>query len=227
MSSLEIKTLKKFLRRYPRDARILDVACGYGEKLNILNAMGFTNTMGIEKNRKIVQSACAAGLNVMPMDDFSADSSVAPFDIIIMSHIIEHFQYQDLLPFLERYLGILKAGGHLIIATPAPHDDFYDAFDHVKPYHPTGLLCVFGKADAQEQYHSPYILELKDIAFIRLSYRLKYYRSAYIKTHWSVLPKILNRLSHLIYRLSFRTIGMPVSWIGVFELKTKTDNTIS
>ena len=62
------------------------------------------------------------------------------YDVLVMSHIIEHFQYQDLIKFIESYLGCLKTGGLLLIATPVMNPSFYDDFDHVKPYTHIGIL---------------------------------------------------------------------------------------
>jgi predicted SAM-dependent methyltransferase len=60
-----------------------------------------------------------------------------------MSHVIEHFSPKDLIPFLDDYLDRLKVGGRLVIAIPLLTPYFYDDFDHVKPYHPMGILMVF------------------------------------------------------------------------------------
>jgi len=61
-----------------------------------------------------------------------------------MSHIIEHFAPHDLLPFIDSYLHRLQPGGRLIICTPLLTKNFYNDFDHVKPYQPVGIGMVFG-----------------------------------------------------------------------------------
>ena len=139
------------------------------------------------------------------------------YDVLVMSHIIEHFQYQDLIQFMESYLGCLKPGGLLLIATPVMNPSFYDDFDHVKPYTHIGILSIFGGEATQVQYHSQEKLELLDLYYLRLAYQLKYCRTISMRTMLYRIPRILNRLSHLIYRLSFRLIGQPKAWIGLFR----------
>ena len=56
-----------------------------------------------------------------------------------------------------------------------------------------------------------------DIYYLRLAYQLKFYRTLEMHTALYRIPRILNRLSHLVYRLSFRLIGQPKAWIGLFR----------
>ena len=55
---------------------------------------------------------------------------------------------------MDGYLDRLKVGGHLVIATPLMSNNFYDDFDHVRPYQSLGILMVFGGGAAQVQYYA-------------------------------------------------------------------------
>ena len=140
--------------------------------------------------------------------------------MLFLSHIIEHFQFQDLKEFLEHYLDHLNDKGHVLIATPVINDNFYDDFDHVKPYTHLSLLSVFGGQQSQVQFYAKHQLKLIDIRYIRIAYRLKFYRALTLRTALYRLPRIINQLLHLIYRLSFRSIGQPIAWVGLFEKTT-------
>ena len=161
--------------------------------------------------------ACDKGLNVVAVDSFDMEQNKERYDVLVMSHIIEHFQYQDLIQFMESYLGCLKHGGLLLIATPLMNPSFYDDFDHVKPYTHTGILSIFGGKATQVQYHSQHTLKLIDLYYLRLAYQLKFYRTLEMHTLLYRVPRTINRLFHLIYRLSFRLIGQPKAWIGLFR----------
>lgn len=218
MSYNEPRIIGKMLSKHVgNNASILDVGCGYGDKIKALNSLGFENVTGVELNPVLVDSAKQAGHKVLSVDEFNMEEASEKYDVLLMSHIIEHFQYSDLIDFMESYLGCLKPGGILVIATPVMNPDFYDDFDHVKPYTHTGILSIFGGKATQVQYHSSYVIELIDLTYLRLAHQLKYYRTIQMRTGLYRIPRIINQLLHLVYRLSFRMIGHPKAWIGLFR----------
>ena len=218
MASMEARIIgNMFGGQIGKDARILDVGCGYGSKLKQLRDLGYTRATGVEINPVIVQAVRKEGLDVISVDDFDFDQHKQANDLLLMSHIIEHFQYRELIEFMESYLDCLKPGGLLLIATPCMNPSFYDDFDHVKPYTHISILSVFGGKMSQVQFHSRTKLALVDLVYIRLAYQLKYYRALSMRTSWYRIPRTINRLLHLIYRLSFRMIGQPKAWVGLFR----------
>jgi len=202
-----------------KDARILDVGSGFGDKIEILKNLGFTNITGVEKNLALVDIARDKKMNVISSDEFNFESANEAYDVVIMSHIIEHFQYQDLIVFLENYLMCLKQGGVFLAASPVMNDSFYDDFDHVKPYSHVALLSMFGGSVTQVQYHSKINIELVDLSYFRVAYKLKNYKAVAMRTRLYRFPGIINQLLHLVHRISFRLIGEPKAWIGVFRKK--------
>lgn len=218
MASYESIRIGKLLDKHiAKDTMILDIGCGYGDKLEQLRDMAFGNLTGVELNQTLVDIARGKGFNVFSAEEFDMDEQAGKYDLIIMSHIIEHFQYQDLIRFMESYLVCLKPGGLLLIATPVMNPTFYDDFDHVKPYTHLGILSIFGGEATQVQYHSQTTLKLVDLHYLRLAYQLKYFRALDMRTSLYRIPRTINRLLHLVYRLSFRLIGQPKAWIGLFE----------
>lgn len=197
------------------DVAILDVGCGYGRNLALLANGGFKDVTGVEKNPLIVDEVRRHGHVCLGLDEFA--SSTRQFDLILMSHVIEHFDPHALLGFVDGYLDRLAPGGHLVIATPLLGDCFYDDFDHVKPYLPTGILNVFGKAHAQVQFYSRNQLEILDLWFRRGFHKFVHYKAAYVKTPLTVWVRLLNVCSALIFRLSLGTIGKVDGWVGVFR----------
>lgn len=209
------KMLSMILRHSRQDARILDVGCGYGRNLRTLRAAGFLQVMGVEKNSQIVKEVCQDGYACFGIEEFAQMSET--FDVILMSHVIEHFSPDTLLVFIDNYLDRLVPGGKLVIATPLLGDCFYDDFDHIKPYLPTGILNVFGKSGAQVQFYSRNRLELSDLWFRRGYHKFVYYRAAYVKGRMTWLLRLVNVFSALIFRASFGWIGKVDGWIGVFK----------
>ena len=221
MPSIENQMINKLLHNFDRNISILEIGSGYCQKTEFLNSIGFNNITGVEKNEALVEQAKARNYKVVTLDEFESNYSDKKFDLLFLSHIIEHFQYQDLKEFLEHYLGYLNDQGHLIVATPIINDNFYDDFDHVKPYTHLSILSVFGGSESQVQFYSKYHLKFIDLHYIRIAFRLKFYRALALRTPLYRIPRIINQLLHLVYRLSFRLIGNPISWVGLFQKTTR------
>ena len=144
----------------PSEAAILEVGSGYCQKTRFLKSIGYNNILSVEINEQLVENAKNKGFNAVTIKEFEQKYKDVKFDVLFLSHILEHFQYHDLKHFLEHYFVFLKDYGHIIIATPIYQNAFYDDFDHVKPYSHLGLLSVFGNDVFQVQYYSKFKLEI-------------------------------------------------------------------
>lgn len=208
--------IARILKDVDRKAKVLEVGCGYGDKIQLLENIGFKGILGIEINPRIVEQAKKRDLNVISVEEFWEKQEDNEFDLIVMSHIIEHFQWRDLIDFLDNYLECLKEGGYLLIITPIFHDLFYRDFDHIKPYYPTGIDMVFGNAGLQVQTYSKNHLVLENIYFRRTQLGLKFYRSLFIQTKFRI-PDLLNVVLSIWFRMSFGLIGKTNGWIGLYR----------
>ncbi|MFO1525290.1 MAG: class I SAM-dependent methyltransferase [Turneriella sp.] len=212
----ETRAIRNFFRKYvsPQN-KILDVGCGYGRNLRTLRAAGYRNVTGVDVNPEIVKINLASGLNAMTAKAF--EKTTGRFDAILLSHVVEHFTPQALMEFLDDYLKRLVPGGYLIIATPLHSAYFYDDFDHIKPYQPTGFLQILSGNSAQIQYYSAHQVELTDLRFRRNSIEIRYHKSLYITGFSSPILQTINFVSHILFLLSFRLFGKTDGWLGVFR----------
>src|SRR5690348_295874 len=153
--------------------QILDVGCGYGRLLEQMEKRGLTAT-GVDVNPEIVAANISKGLRCVTHEEFTKSKDT--YDVMVMSHVIEHFPPAQLVTFMDSYLDRLKIDGQLIIATPLLSDFFYDDFDHIRPYQPTGLLLVFGGNRAQMQYYARNQLKLRDLWFRKSPFRVNFAR---------------------------------------------------
>lgn len=224
-SSNEISNLTKLLEVVNRNCRILDVGCGFGDKIRLLNDLGFFDVVGVEKNPYIVKVARSRGLNVIHVDKLKQTFSNRKFDLIVFSHVIEHFSYGDLLPFLESYLELSIDGGFVLFASPLMSNFFFDDFDHVKPYHPAGLEHVFGGLVREVQFHSKFRLVRKDIYFRRMPFNFfRYTRGSYLgRRNYFII--VINVFSALAFRITSGLIGQVTGWAGLYTVHhTNTRN---
>ena len=218
-SRYEEKQLLKFIKDFASvNSEILDVACGYGRNMMPILNQGY-KIEGIDINKHIVEENKKRGLTCYNLEEFEKLNK--KYDILIFSHIIEHFQPNELKGFLEHYFAYLKDGGYIIIATPLLTDFFYWDFDHIKPYHPVGINMVFGNDKAQVQYYSKYQLELKDLWFRKSAYRICNKKGVYIKTELSKLYLLFNLISMLFFRISKGFFGQTSGWMGIYKVKNK------
>lgn len=72
---------------------------------------------------------------IQPHDYYSLDEITEFFDIIILSEVIEHLEFNPGISMLQRLYGLLRNGGKIIVSTPNLHHPhrYWDS-DHKTPY---------------------------------------------------------------------------------------------
>jgi SAM-dependent methyltransferase len=195
------------------ESTILDVGCGFGRNIKLLNDHGYQNITGIEINAEIV--AHNNNHNMLCLTPVEFDQQHNQYDLILMSHVIEHFSPADLIKFLDHYLSRLKSGGHLIVATPLMSDSFYEDFDHIKPYSASSILSVFGGSNTQVQYYSVNKIQLLKLWFRMKPLRFNSHRNNLVAARW--LLQLSNLGSALLFFLTNKLLGKADGWVGAFR----------
>lgn len=150
--------LRRALQKWSfRGAKLLDVGCGLCRFYELIRSQG-AEYVGVDVNPDIVRYNQGLGRAVNTEAEFCL--TMDQYDVLLLSHVIEHFDYSSLVVFLNTYLPRLKEGGIIIIFTPLYHRGFYDDFDHVKPYNPGALRQLFCKSSKQTRgygLHGEYV----------------------------------------------------------------------
>jgi len=106
----------RHLSRPPTNGgRLLDVGFGNGGFLKLATEMGW-NAEGIDFDPKAVEVARARGLKVRCASVLDLTERNEQFDVITLSHVIEHVQ--DPIALLNVLYRLLKPGGLLWLETP-------------------------------------------------------------------------------------------------------------
>lgn len=135
---------------------VLDVGCGEGQLLELLQAAG-VNAVGIDLDDRMVEVCQERGLNVERADLFDyLPRHEGQFDGIFCSNLIEHLPARDAVQFLQAAFGALSSGGLLLVTTPNPESlivhlyEFWRDATHVRLYSPSLLEFLFDWAGFAE-----------------------------------------------------------------------------
>ena len=150
--------IKKIQSTHP-DANALDLGCGRGEWLELLQDNQL-NASGIDQDDGMLSACRSRGLNVQTGDAIAHLKSLPNDSLSIVSgfHIAEHLSLDDLQTLIKESLRILKPAGLLILEAPNTENlvvgtsSFYLDPTHQRPL-PSSLLSFltahFGFARAK------------------------------------------------------------------------------
>ena len=102
-----------------KDAKIVDLGCGFGTFVKPAMDAGYTNVSGYDISQEQVDVAHQLGLknvHLSSIDDYFAKGEKA--DVIVGLDIIEHFTKDELIAFLHNVKESLNPGGKAIFRTP-------------------------------------------------------------------------------------------------------------
>jgi len=122
----------KFYLPKDKQARCLDVPCGFGNFLYFLKGKGYSNIQGVDLDAKQVELAALVDLPAIQGDAFQILSDAeASFDQISSLDFIEHLDKDKVLKFLSLTFAALKSGGTLILRAPCGDGPFgaHDAWN--------------------------------------------------------------------------------------------------
>ncbi len=102
-------------RWVPRDVRVLDVGCGFGETLAYHAARG-CDAYGVDADENLGRVAEHFGLNGRVGLFRAADYEPASFDYVTLDQVVEHVS--DPRDFMRDVASVLRPGGTVVVTTP-------------------------------------------------------------------------------------------------------------
>jgi SAM-dependent methyltransferase len=216
--TLELSKVESLFRQYRSEAgrplKVLDYGCGRGTYLRQFQAIGH-ELIGCDFNPDYVAEARAAGFDAYGPDElFSGDHR---FDVIYLSHLVEHLPPADLVGLVPRLCALLAPAGRLIIITPMLGERFFHDSTHVRPYYPQSIRHAFGQTQTEVMFGAASLIELKDIYFFKDPYKTRTWRSFYVRKGLvGRFTAALNDAFDVAWRLSGGRIGVTTSWLGVY-----------
>ncbi len=145
-------------------------------------------------------------------------TALAPFDVIFLSHLVEHLTPEQLVSLIPRLSALLAPTGRLIIISPTFGERFYHDFSHTRPFLPQSIRHAFGQTGAPISFGETTLITLVDIYFFKDPYKTRSWRSFYFGHGLKrVFTRWLNRGFDLAWQLSGGRIGVTASWLGVYQ----------
>ncbi len=147
-----VAVLRDYLPHFANHERVLDIGCGHGEFLQLLQEAGH-DAMGVDIDPAMVAACQAEGLTAIEADAISwLATQDQQFDAIFSSNVIEHLTVEQVQQLSRHAYRALRPGGMLLLGTPNPESvivqlhEFWRDPTHVRLY--DRQLVEFFLADA-------------------------------------------------------------------------------
>ena len=139
-----------------KNARIVDLACGYGRLLHFFRLRGYHQVTGVDISPDQVKRATEVHPNVLEGNvlDF-LEQHRAQFDLIVGLDLIEHLTKDEVLRFLRGCFEALRPGGRLVLQTPNADSPFgmasrYNDFTHEVSFNFNALSRLLAHIGARD-----------------------------------------------------------------------------
>ncbi len=150
-------------------AETIDLGCGRGEWLEIMQKVGF-DALGVDLDDGMLAACRELGLKVQTKEAVEFLKALPEASQVVVSgfHIVEHLPFPLLQVLVQEALRVLKPGGLLILETPNPENvvvgtaSFYLDPTHNHPI-PPGLLSFLPEHYGFERVKILRLQESKDI----------------------------------------------------------------
>ena len=223
------KLVKAYFPKQKEPRKFLEVGCGTGATLKVLSKFG--HITGIDISKKAVAHCRKKGFKDIILGDINSlnlrgykNSLDAVFALDVLEHI------QDDGEMMTRAKKMLKEGGLFIITVPAhkflwsEHDE---ALHHKRRYHSLEITQKLEDAGLEVVKKSYFVFfAFAPIVFFR-TWNSIFGRSAYPKTSYVILPKILNDLATNFLKLETKMLqrkGIPIGTTLVVIAKKPTSD---
>ena len=216
--NIEKDILKRILADLKKQGSesLLDVGCGMGEYVKLFNETGL-KFEGVDLSEEMISIANKNGHHAFTLEELKRSNK--RYDIVLISHVIEHLHYKELIDFMHFYIDRLNVNGRLILLSPLLVENFYYDFTHERPYYPQAIWQMFGDYNNSLSVKKKVLIRLDDIYFVKDCFRTRTWRSYYLnqnKLSFS-LTCIYNYFLASIYLITGARFGKKVSWIGIYK----------
>ncbi len=203
-----LKSLHENYVEKRQDLEILEIGCGTGEVLKLLDKWG--NVTGVDFSQEAVDACRKRGFKNLicgDVNEIDFKGKENSFDLVVCLDVLEHIQ--DDVKTMKITYKLLKPGGIFIVAVPAykflwsTHDE---ALHHRRRYHSLEIKQKIKDSGFKLLKHTHFVaLLFFPIAAVRLMSNFVR-RTAYPKTHYVPISKKLNDLFSYFLKIESKLI---------------------
>lgn len=171
-----------------KDARILDVGCGFGFALGGLRLLGYHNISGVDQSPQQAEVCRKAGFDVAVTDDTVAwlNDRKQQFDAVLLFDVLEHVPVGMQIDFLRGIFACLKPGGILLLTVPNANAILsarwrYNDYTHFSSFTEHSISFVLQNAG----FNKPWLDNNKGIG--------RFPRKFWLRRSWPVIRKWIIR----------------------------------
>lgn len=137
-----------------KNVNILDIGCGLGQTLLALKKNEYNNIYGIDINEEAIKICINNKLNVEKINSIInyANVSKRKFDLIIMSHVLEHIEKKEIIKTLNSIKkNLLAENGKFLLMVPNAQSNTgcywaYEDFTHTTLFTAGSMIYVLKSA---------------------------------------------------------------------------------
>ncbi len=122
--------LRRVVRKHfppDRDARVLDLGCGYGALLHFAREAGYRHLDGVDGSPEQVAAAAALRIDGVRQGDLLETLAATPDesqDVVVTFDLIEHLTRDELLRVVDEVWRVLRRDGRWLVHTPNGESPF-------------------------------------------------------------------------------------------------------
>jgi SAM-dependent methyltransferase len=122
--------LRRMVKRHfppDLDAKVLDLGCGHGTLLFVLEQLGYVHVHGIDRSAEQVDAAQRLGILGVRSGDLIEElrqTESRSLDVVVAYDVLEHFNRGELLELVDLFVEKLKPGGRCVIHVPNGESPF-------------------------------------------------------------------------------------------------------
>lgn len=147
----QIERIGKFIKN--KNSHIIDVGCAKGGLLRRFKEMGYKNLYGVDPGSSFLDILKVNGINATVGNALSLNELDMTFDVLILSHVIEHIY--DLHTLIFSIKSVLKEGSIAYIEAPyaggylnySYRPYYYFNFEHINHFSKNTLKMCFHNFD--------------------------------------------------------------------------------
>lgn len=132
--------LKPLVEHFAGRTRVLDVGCGGGEFLSLLEEAGIS-AEGVDIDDGMLTIAHSRGLTVTKADAIEwLRSNPGLYDGLFAGQVVEHLEFDQLTELLDAAVACLRPGSIVVLETPNPYSSGGSQAFRLDPTHTTLLF---------------------------------------------------------------------------------------